>query len=136
MTELKDLWIPGGLFLGFQVTLFKWRLEEKAGVGDRGDVPWLVPSDYVNLAGILVILFGVYLLPLSRQVNLRFATVALGLGALLFVGHVVGLAAHYQALFNSKRKREFALFPAGEKWVVAGTCVTCIAYVVLAVLSS
>lgn len=25
--DLKDLWTPAGLLLGFQVTPFKWRLE-------------------------------------------------------------------------------------------------------------
>jgi len=46
--DLKDLWTPAGLILGFQVTLFKWRLERESEVGDKGDIPWLVPSDYIS----------------------------------------------------------------------------------------
>jgi hypothetical protein len=42
--DLKDLWTPTGLLLGFQVTLFKWRLEREAEVGDKGDIlGWFQP---------------------------------------------------------------------------------------------
>ena len=53
--DLKDLWTPTGLLLGFQVTLFKWRLEREAEVGDKGDIPWLVPADYVSILGMLTL---------------------------------------------------------------------------------
>jgi hypothetical protein len=34
--DLKDLWTPTGLLLGFQATLFKWRIERESEVGDKG----------------------------------------------------------------------------------------------------
>jgi hypothetical protein len=68
--DLKDLWTPTGLLLGFQVTLFKWRIEREANVGDEGDIPWLVPADYVGIGGMLCFLFGVILLP-SAGITLK-----------------------------------------------------------------
>lgn len=127
--DLKDLWTPAGLLLGFQVTLFKWRLEREAEIGDKGDVPWLTPSDYVSLVGMLAFVFGVVLLPVSGVVSIDFARWAFGLGALLFVGQALGLAGHYQ-LFNRTKKRQFVWFSKQEKVVVALAAVTAIFYTI------
>lgn len=129
--QLKDLWIPTGLLLGFQVTLFKWRLEREAHVGDEGDIPWLVPADYISICGMLTFVFGAILLPLSEVVSLDFARNAFGLGALLFVGQALGLAGHYQ-LFNRSKTRKFLWFPAQEKVVVLLTAIASVAYLYLA----
>jgi hypothetical protein len=120
--ELKDLWTPTGLLLGFQVTLFKWRLELESEVGDKGDIPWLVPADYLSIVGMLVFVFGTILLPLSGIASSNFARIAFGLGSLLFVGQALGLAGHYQ-LFNRTKVRKFLWFPTQEKVVVFSTLV-------------
>ena len=125
---LKDLWTPTGLLLGFQVTLFKWRLERESEVGDKGDIPWLVPADYVSIVGMLAFVFGTILLPLSGVVSTGFARGAFGLGALLFVGQALGLAGHYQ-LFNRSKSRKFVWFPTQEKVVVGLTVLASLLYV-------
>jgi hypothetical protein len=126
--DLKGLWRPAGLLLGFQVTLFKWRLEREAGIGDKGDTPWLTPSDYVGLFGRLAFVFGVVLLPVSGLVvSIAVARWAFGLGALLFVGQALGLAGHYQ-LFNRTQKRKHVWFSRQEKVVVAVTAIAAIFY--------
>jgi hypothetical protein len=81
------------LILGFQATLFKWGLEREAEVGDKGDIPWLVPSDYISIAGMLILVFGVILLPVSGRISETTARMLFGLGALFFVGQALGLAA-------------------------------------------
>src|ERR1019366_2234495 len=100
--DLKDLWIPTGLLLGFQVTLFKWRLEREAQVGDEGDIPWLVPADYVSIVGMLSFVLGVVLFPVAGFAPVGVARWAFGLGTLLFIGQALGLAGHYQ-LFNRSK---------------------------------
>ena len=127
-TELKDLWTPTGLLLGFQVTLFKWRLEREAEVGDKGDIPWLVPADYVSIAGMLAFVFGTILLPLSGLVTVGFARGSFAIGALLFVGQALGLAGHYQ-LFNRTKMRKFVWFPMQEKVIVALTVASTAVYI-------
>ena len=129
--ELKDLWTPVGLILGFQVTLFKWRLERESQVGDAGDIPWLVPSDYVSILGMLVLVFGAILLPLSGFLSARCARVSFGLGSLFFVGQTLGLAGHYQ-LYNKSRQRVFVWFPLQEKIVIMLTVIGAGAYLSLA----
>ena len=128
--ELKDLWTPTGLILGFQVTLFKWRLEREAEVGDKGDIPWLVPSDYLSIAGMLILSFGVILLPLSGILSEANARTLFGLGVLFFVGQALGLAGHYQ-LYNKTKERKFIWFPRQEKIVMFLTLLAAGVYLVL-----
>lgn len=130
--DLKDLWTPTGLLLGFQVTLFKWRLEREAEVGDKGDIPWLVPADYLSILGMLVFVFGTILLPLLGFGSINFARTSFGLGSLLFVGQALGLAGHYQ-LFNRTRVREFLWFPVQEKLVVFSTLIISALYLLFSI---
>lgn len=133
-SAIRDLWVPTGLLLGFQVTLFKWRLEREAEVGDKGDITWLVPADYLSIAGMLSFLFGVILLPVTGLVGFLFSRAAFGLGALLFVGQALGLAAHYQ-LFNRTKPREFVWFPKQEKVVVGIIVVLSAVYLLILVIN-
>ena len=126
-SELSELLTPTGLILGFQLTLFNWRLEREVEVGDRGDIPWLVPSDYISILGMLAFLIGVILLPILGAVTVRVAKASFGLGALLFVGQTLGLAGHYQ-LYNRRESRKFVWFPVQEKVVVGGTIVISLIY--------
>jgi hypothetical protein len=126
--ELRDLWTPTGLLLGFQVTFFKWRLEREAEVGDMGDIPWLVPSDYLSIFGMMCFLCGVFLLPLSGASSMIIPRGAFGLGTIMFVGQALGLAGHYQ-LFNRTKLREFVWFPTQERVVIAITLLVSAIYV-------
>lgn len=128
--HLTDIWIPAGLILGFQVTLFAWRLQEEARVGTKGSVPWLTPADYLNLLGMLVFVLGVYLLPLTGLLNAGQAAVFCGLGVLMFVGHIFAIAGHYQ-LFNRSRTRTFAWFPVQERIAISITVALVIVYLCL-----
>jgi hypothetical protein len=124
---IRDLWIPTGLLLGFQVTLFKWRLEREAVVGEKGDIPWLVPADYISILGMLCFVVGVILLPVSGLGSISAAQSCFGLGALFFVGQALGLAGHYQ-LYNGRKERQFVWFPLQEKIVVVLTALLGAAY--------
>jgi hypothetical protein len=126
-SDIKDLWIPTGLLLGFQVTIFKWRLERESKVGDEGDIPWLVPADYISILGMLAFVIGVVLLPIISFASTKTARWAFGMGTLLFIGQMLGLAGHYQ-LFNRTELRKFVWFPLQEKVVLGITSAIGILY--------
>jgi hypothetical protein len=134
---VRTLWIPTGLILGFQVTFFKWRLErevqltDKAADADKALPTYLVSSDYLSIAGMLCFVGGVILLPTSG-ISATIAPAAFGLGVLLFVGQVLGLAGHYD-LYNH-RPRRVSWFPRQEKIAVGFTIVVSVAYILWQIL--
>jgi hypothetical protein len=130
---ILDLWTPTGIILGFQMTLFSWRLSEERKVGYKGDIPWLTPSDYMNVLGMLVLLFGVYLMPILDFIDIKLSKVFFGLGLFLFIGQALGTAAHYQ-LFNRTNKRVFVWFPTQEKVVLILFAIFAIAYFFIALI--
>ena len=124
---IRDLWIPTGLILGFQMTLFKWRIEREVSLIEKGPI-YLVPSDYLSIAGMLCFVFGIFLFPISGILT-KVPPTAFGLGVLLFVGQVLGLAGHYD-LYN-RRTRRAEYFPKQERIVIAGTLIVAFLYLVL-----
>jgi hypothetical protein len=132
--EISDLWTPTGLILGFQMTLFSWRLKEERIVGREGDIPWLTPSDYMNILGMLILLFGIYLLPILGLIEIELAKVLFGLGLFLFVGQAIGTAGHYQ-LFNRTKPRIFIWFPKQEKIALLLFSVISLIYLIIALLN-
>lgn len=128
MDSVANLWTAGGVLLGFMVTSFLWRISQEVAVANRNDISWVPPADYVNLAGMVVVVMGVFLAPLLSIGGGRAPAFALGLGAILFVGHCFALAGHYE-LYNNKSKRTYRYFPFQEKvaiivvaLAVAGYC--------------
>ena len=130
---LIDLWTPAGVLLGFQITLIYWRLERETGVGDKGDITWLAPADYLGILATIVLLVGAFLAPLSGLVGVRFAGGALGLGAILFVGHLLGLCGHYE-VFDATRPRSFVRFPRQEKVAVTLAALVALGYLAMQII--
>ena len=128
-----ELSTAAGVLLGFSVTSFMWRIAQEAHVADRGDISWLPPADIVNLAGMIVIVVGVFLAPLASVFTPRLAAWAFGLGALLFVGHCFALAGHYE-LYNNRTSRSYQYFPVQERVVVIVLILVVIAYTVISAI--
>lgn len=127
----NELWTAGGVLLGFQVTSFMWRIQQEASVADRGDICWLPPADIVNLSGMLVLAFGVFIGPITGFGGPRAPALAFGLAALLFVGHCFALAGHYE-LYNNRTNRSFTYFPMQERVVVAALVLVVVVYLAIA----
>jgi hypothetical protein len=125
--SIRDLWIPTGLILGFQMTLFKWRIEREVSLIERGPI-YLVPSDYLSVVGMLCFVFGVFLLPIMGVLP-SIAPTAFGLGVLLFVGQVLALAGHYD-MYN-RRTRRVAYFPKQERIAIVGTVAVAAVYLLI-----
>ena len=115
---IEQIWIAGGVLLGFQVTSFAWRIAREVSVSDKGEIGWITAADYLNLAAMVVTVGGVFVLPILALAGPDFGRMAFGLGAILFVGHSFAVAAHYE-LFNPKTRRSYQPFPRQEKVAVA-----------------
>jgi hypothetical protein len=127
----KDIWIAAGVLLGFQVASFAARINREIAVGEQKDKTWLPPSDMLNLFSMVVLVVGVFLLPVLGFEG--FMTYAFGLAMLLFVGFAFGLAGHYD-MYNKNSVRSYHYFPYQEKIVIIIIAALAITYVIIAMV--
>lgn len=132
--QLMDIWTAAGVLLGFQATAFSFRVQREVDVSEkRDDLTWLPPADMVNLFSMLVLVIGVFVLPILGFVGQNFIKYSFGLAVLLFLGYPFALAGHYE-MYNNASTRSRDYFPREEKVIVAIICVLAIAYVVVAII--
>jgi hypothetical protein len=117
--DYSELWQGAAILLALQVTAFYWRIQRELAMADKREASWFPFAECLNLAGILVSLFGVFLLPAVGIGGPRFAQMAFGLVALLFVGHVFALAGHYELYSRGKFQSPRSHFPRQEQVVCA-----------------
>jgi hypothetical protein len=129
-----DIWIAAGVLLGFQVASFAARVHREIDVGEQGDITWLPPSDILNLSSMVVLIVGIFILPVFGFVNQGFMLYAFGLAMLLFLGFPFALAGHYD-MYNNK-KRSYLYAPLQEQVVVAVIVGLAIIYVIIAMIKS
>lgn len=125
-----EILAAAGVLLGFQITSFTWRISREVDVG-KSDLTWLPIADMLNLASMLVVAVGVFVLPILNVANLRFMKLALGLALLLFIGYPFALAGHYD-MYNGKTVRSMKYFPFQEKVVAACILLAIVAYLIVA----
>lgn len=94
--ELSEFLTAGGVLLGFQVTSFGWRIAEESKVARQGDITWLPPADLLNIVAMIVTGLGVFVLPALGVIDVAIIKIMFGLGAILFVGHSISMAGHYE----------------------------------------
>ncbi len=89
-------------------------MAEESRVSRHGDVTWLPIADIINLVSISASAFGVFVLPVAGYRFLMTAPRWFGFSVLLFTGHMVTLAAHYE-LFDIRHARSMKYFPRQER---------------------
>jgi hypothetical protein len=97
----NDIWIAAGVLLGFQVASFTARINRETAVGEQRDITWLPPSDVLNLASMVTLIVGIFILPVFGFDDRRFMTYAFGLAMLLFMGYASRLPQIYVSLSSS-----------------------------------
>lgn len=128
--QIAQIWTAAGVMLGFQVSAFAWRIQQESQVADNGQISWIPPADYLNLAAMLVTVLGVFVAPVIGIATSDTAKMAFGLGAILFAGHSFALAAHYE-LFNHKTTRSYDYFPPQERVAIIVVTIMAVAYLLL-----
>jgi len=136
----NEIWIAAGVLLGFQVTSFAARINREIAVGEQrdifpGSVTWLPPSDIVNLFSMVVLVAGVFILPVFGFDEPRFMTYAFGLAMLLFLGFPFALAGHYD-MYNNKSRRSYLYFPFQEQVAISVIAVLATSYIIIAMIWS
>jgi hypothetical protein len=63
-----------------------------------GEPIWLTPSDFLSIVGLLIVVLGVFGLPILGFSTTGLPSLLLGVGLILFVGHALGRIGHHVAL--------------------------------------
>jgi hypothetical protein len=96
----KEVWTAAAVLMGFQLTAFIWRLNRETEVRKSGGKNWLPPADYLSLASMITIAFGVYAFPIAGYQFSLSSQQMFGLSVILFVGYIFALLSHYNLLFR------------------------------------
>jgi predicted membrane-bound spermidine synthase len=123
--DFHDLLVAISVLVGFQVTLFIWRIDREVEKKPE-QRSWLPPSDWLGGLSMLCFVVGGLLLPIIGVVDIQTAKKLFGLGALLTMGHLFGLVGHYE-LFTIK-VRIHAWFPGQERIVLSVFAILTILY--------
>jgi hypothetical protein len=102
-------------------------MQREIGVGDEKQPTWLAMSDFVNFVGMAAFVFGVVLFPVLGKMTPDSPRIFFGLGVLLFFGHAIGLAGHYE-LYNRYTARSFEWFPLQERVTFGFTLLCSVIY--------
>ena len=141
--ELDTLWTAAGVIFGFEATAFLWRINREVSIADRGAQTGLWAADYLNIAAMVAIGGGVFVLPILGVGDADLAASWLGLSVVLLAGHAFATAGHY-GFFDPSSPRPRRVpndpqssvhpFPRQEKVAVYGTVALAVAYIVAAIL--
>jgi hypothetical protein len=108
-----DLWNAAAMILGFQTVSFAWRMSRESKCDPRR----FPPSDYLNILSMLVLILGVFVLPLLAISNpQKCARAAFGASLLLFGGYLVASVGHYKLLFKGDVSGG-AEFASCQEWI-------------------
>ena len=144
---LRDLWMVGGIILGFEVNVLAYRVRQQADAARRGGpgaadasspadagVAGAQPhgamsvADFLGVIAVTVLSFGVFVLPVLGFGSLGLVRKAVALAIIFFFGHIVSLVGHYELYTPSPRS--FRYFPGQERICVGFVVLVALAFVV------
>ena len=123
--DFHDLLVAISVLIGFQVTLFIWRIDREVEKKHE-QRSWLPASDWLGGLSMLCFVGGGLLLPIIGVADIQTAKKLFGLGALLTIGHLFGLVGHYELL--TMKVRTHAWFPRQERCVLSVFAILTILY--------
>jgi hypothetical protein len=82
--------------IALQFVAFGWRLNREIAVGDQGRRTWFPLTDWINVAGMLGVVFFAVIRPLWVIQSAKASDTALAIGYVLIAFHPISMAAHYR----------------------------------------
>lgn len=107
--DFSTVWTAAGVVVGFSVTAFMFRIGRESEVRTSGGRWWLPAADFVLILSLVVVLVGVFTLPVLGA-SLTFARYALGWAFLLLARYPFALAGHYEILLGQVPEERWKLY--------------------------
>lgn len=118
--------------IALQLAALNWRLEREAAMSERGGTTWLPMAEWLNLAALVIVVFGVFVLPIGGFASARIPRALLGLSLILFVGHAFALIGHYELFTRGRTPEARGWLPRQEIVAIALTLLAAMAFLIMA----
>jgi hypothetical protein len=116
---LNDLLEIAGIIIGFQLTIFTFRITRELQFDRKNR--WFPLADFINLLSVLVTVSFLFIYPLNNleTYDIKLCQKFFGFALLLFVIYPFALIGHYD-LFkkHSKRNKRQKYVTDQERWVL------------------
>lgn len=114
--SIEVVWTVAAVVVGLQLAAASWRVQREIAMSERGELVWLPPAEWMNLVALLVIIGGVFVLPvLGVSEAASLARHSLALGLVLLAGYPFALAGHY-GLMNRGTVPSVGAPPEHQTW--------------------
>ena len=100
---LPQIWTVAAVLAGFQVSAFVWRIKREISM-EAKYVTWLTLSDAIVGISFLLLVLGVFIVPLAICISTSTVARLLGTAILVFAAYPFVFAGHYN-LYGSWRKK-------------------------------
>ena len=124
---LTQLWTAGGVLIGFQLIALSWRIQREAMMESVRERTWITLADYVALASLLMLTFGVFAVPILNINLVDIAAKMFGWALVMFVSYPIILIGHYNLYcswgkYNKQGKRKSRPRVTNQEWVAFVAC--------------
>jgi hypothetical protein len=133
--KMGEVWTAAAVLIGFQVTVFLWRLQRELELARRKGPNWFPPADYLNLFSLLTASLVLVLPTIIPAMAARGAARVLALSVILFVGYPFALVGHYGLLFTGEVDKLPGKYSTlAEKIIFVLTGVAAISYLFFSII--
>ena len=95
LIELPQLWTVAAVLAGFQVSAFIWRINRELAMEKRRERTWLTWAEHFLTVSFLLLVIGVYLVPLLSSISPNTVAKLLGTAIVVSAMYPFVLAGHY-----------------------------------------
>ena len=116
---LPQLWTVAAVLAGFQVNALTWRFKREISMEEKGYLTWITLADDIVLGSFLVLVIGVFVVPVGGSISIGTVAKLLGTAITLFAAFPLVLAGHYN-LYCSWGKKGPRLWATKQEWTATG----------------
>ena len=126
--SISSLWTVAAVVFGFQLAALSWRLTREVSMESRGERIWVTFTDVIVLLSVLILVVGVFLLPILVDISTGNAAKLFGLSLVLLASAPIVLAGHYNLFRHQEGPRDQVT--TQEKWSLMVPVLFSVSYLV------
>jgi hypothetical protein len=124
----SDYFIAASVLVTLQAGALTWRIQRERDMEQANEPTWFPVADWLNLAGLGVLILGVFVLPVFGAAEIWTARLV-GIDGILVVAFPFALLGHYEILAGARQGGNARAYcPPQERIVVGAVIVALLGY--------